>query len=123
MSFGPEPSLARRILCGESVQPSPRVSPANLGSSANACVRGLSSSAETAAAISNRNGRVVIQSTRLAVQRLARGPLNLTQQQWDEQAKRNRAEMGYFMHALGDALERGAINRETPDEDDSSTAG
>ncbi len=72
---------------------------------------------------SNRNGRVVIQSTRLAVQRLGARAFELTQQQWDEQAKRNRAEMGYFMHALGDTLERGAINGETPDEDDSSTAG
>jgi hypothetical protein len=72
---------------------------------------------------SNHNGRVVIQSTRLAVQRIGERAFELTQQKWAEQAKRNREEMGYFMHALGDALDGGALKDQTPDDDDASTEG
>jgi hypothetical protein len=53
---------------------------------------------------SQRNGRVVIQSTRLAVERLGERAFELTEEQWVEQAKQNAEEMTFFMHQLGDAL-------------------
>lgn len=55
---------------------------------------------------SHRNGRVVIQSTRLAVERLGERAFELTEEEWLEQAKQNREEMAYFMHQLGDAIAR-----------------
>lgn len=55
---------------------------------------------------SQRNGRVVIQSTRLAVERLGERAFELTEEQWFEQAKQNSEEISFFMHQLGDALNR-----------------
>jgi hypothetical protein len=54
---------------------------------------------------SHRNGRVVIQSTRLAVERLGERAFELTEEQWLEQAKQNQEEMAFFMHQIADALE------------------
>ena len=59
---------------------------------------------------SHRNGRVVIQSTRLAVERLGERAFELIDEQWLEQAKQNHEEMGFFMHQIGDALGREATN-------------
>lgn len=53
---------------------------------------------------SHRNGRVVIQSTRLAVERLGERVFELTEVQYAEQAKQNSEEMNYFMFQIGDAL-------------------
>ncbi len=61
---------------------------------------------------SHRNGRVVIQSTRLAVQRVGERAFELTEEQWVEQAKQNSEEMTYFMHQLGDGL-----SDKSPDDD------
>lgn len=55
---------------------------------------------------SNRNGRVVIQSTRLEVERIGDRAFELTEDQWREQHEANRKEMAYFMAQLGDALNR-----------------
>lgn len=54
---------------------------------------------------SHSNGRVVIQSTRLAVERLGNRAFELTEAQWQEQARRNAEEMDYFMEQLSDAFE------------------
>ena len=51
-----------------------------------------------------RNGRVVIQCTRLAVQRIGQRAFELTEQQWVAQAKQNSEEISFFMEQLGDAL-------------------
>lgn len=61
---------------------------------------------------SHANGRVVIQSTRLAVERLGDRAFELTEDQWQEQAKQNNEELHYFMEQLGDAL-----NPTKPDEE------
>ena len=53
---------------------------------------------------SHRNGRVVIQSTRLEVERLGERAFELTEDDWQEQAKHNQEEMHFFMAQLGDAL-------------------
>ncbi|MEM7314297.1 MAG: hypothetical protein AAF497_14200 [Planctomycetota bacterium] len=66
---------------------------------------------------SNANGRVVIQSTRLAVERQGERAFELTDEQFAEQAKSNAEEMNFFMHQLGDALESQESPDETPDED------
>jgi hypothetical protein len=65
---------------------------------------------------SNNNGRVVIQCTRLAVERIGERTFELSEEEWVEQARRNNDEMGFFMHAIGDALENGALDREEPDD-------
>ena len=67
---------------------------------------------------SNNNDRVVIQSTRLAVERIGERTFELADEEWVEQARRNNDEMGFFMHAIGDALENGELDRE--ERDDSS---
>ncbi len=54
---------------------------------------------------SHRNGRVVIQTTRLAVERIGERAFELTDAEWSEQAKQNQEEIQYFMHQLSDALE------------------
>ena len=54
---------------------------------------------------SNTNGRVVIQSTRLAVDRIGERAFKLTDDQFKEQAKQNADELGHFMAQLGDALQ------------------
>ncbi len=54
---------------------------------------------------SNQNGRVVIQSTRLEVERTGERAFELTEEQWQEQHRQNRNEMDFFMTQLGDALE------------------
>jgi hypothetical protein len=53
----------------------------------------------------NKNGRVVIQSARLAVERIGERAFELTEEEWIEQAKQNNEEMGFFMHQLGEALD------------------
>ncbi len=53
----------------------------------------------------NHNGRVVIQSTRLEVERIGERAFELTEDEWHEQARQNAAEMNHFMTQLGDALE------------------
>jgi hypothetical protein len=53
---------------------------------------------------SHHNGRVVIQSTRLAVERVGTRAFELTPEEWTEQARQNREEMAYFMHQISDAL-------------------
>ena len=53
---------------------------------------------------SHHNGRVVIQSTRLAVERLGEQAFQLTEEQWLEQSKQNREEIEFFMHQIADAL-------------------
>lgn len=55
---------------------------------------------------SNANGRVVIQSTRLEVERIGERAFELTEDQWKEQAMQNADELGHFMAQLGDALEQ-----------------
>ncbi|QDV44545.1 hypothetical protein Enr13x_44110 [Stieleria neptunia] len=54
---------------------------------------------------SNANGRAVIQSTRLEVQRIGERAFELTEDQWKEQAMQSANEFGHFMDQLGDALE------------------
>jgi len=54
---------------------------------------------------SNKNGRVVVQSTRLAVGRQGERAFKLTDEQWAEQARQNSEEMSHFMLQLGDAIE------------------
>ena len=53
---------------------------------------------------SNANGRVVIQSTRLEVERLGKRAFELTEEEWQEQAKSNAEEFDHFMAQLGDVL-------------------
>ena len=53
---------------------------------------------------SRRNGRVVIQDTRLAVERISERAFALTEEQWAEQAKQNQEEMSFFMYQLDDVL-------------------
>jgi hypothetical protein len=53
---------------------------------------------------SNRNGRIVIQSTRLEVERLGERAFELTEKAWIEQHRQNEQEMNYFMMQLSDAL-------------------
>lgn len=55
---------------------------------------------------SNRNGRIVIQSTRLAVERIGERAFELIEEQWAEQAKQNQEETSFFLHQIGDALSR-----------------
>ena len=54
---------------------------------------------------SNKNGRVVVQSTRLAVRRQGDRAFELTDEQWADQARKNSEEMSHFMLQLGDAIE------------------
>jgi hypothetical protein len=68
---------------------------------------------------SRRNGRVVIQCTRLAVERLGERAFELTEEQWLEQAKQNAEEMTFFMHQLGDALDTQLGDDGSPNESDS----
>lgn len=63
---------------------------------------------------SNHNGRVVIQSTRLAVERMGERAFDLNEEEWRGQAHQNALEMDHFMAQLGDA-----IGSELPQEDDS----
>ncbi len=53
---------------------------------------------------SDKNGRVVIQSTRLEVERLGERAFELTEEEYLEQARQNAEEMNHFMSQLGDAL-------------------
>ena len=54
---------------------------------------------------SNKNGRVVVQSTRLTVRRQGERAFKLTDEQWAVQARQNTEEMSHFMLQLGDAIE------------------
>jgi len=53
---------------------------------------------------SNKNGRIVIQSTRLEIERIGERAFELTEAEWKEQAGRNAEELNHFMAQLGDAL-------------------
>lgn len=53
---------------------------------------------------SNVNGRMVIESTRLEVERLGERAFELTDEEWKEQARYNREELIYFMTRMSDAL-------------------
>ena len=52
------------------------------------------------------NGRVVIQSTRLEVERIGERAFELSEDQWKQQARQNADELGHFMAQLGDALQQ-----------------
>ncbi len=54
---------------------------------------------------SNKNGRCVIQSTRLAVERIGERAFELTAEDWAEQTKRNSDELGHFMLQVSNALD------------------
>ena len=54
---------------------------------------------------SNNNGRVVIQSTRLEVERLGKRAFELTEDEYREQSRQNAEEMNHFLTQLGGALE------------------
>lgn len=62
-----------------------------------------------------KNGRIVIQSTRLAVERQGERAFELTAEEWAEQARHNSDEMNHFMHQLGDVLTQ--LENGTDDED------
>ncbi len=62
-----------------------------------------------------KNGRVVIQSTRLAVERQGERGFELTDEEWAQQARHNSGEMIHFMHQLGDVLTQ--REQEAEDED------
>lgn len=53
----------------------------------------------------SRNGRVVIQSTRLVVERVGERAFELTEEEWGEQARRNAEELSHFLLQVGDVLE------------------
>ncbi|MDB2687160.1 hypothetical protein N9Y42_08090 [Mariniblastus sp.] len=61
---------------------------------------------------SNANGRCVIQSTRLAVERIGQQQFELTKEQWAEQAKQNWEELNHFMFQVSDVLESQDKNAE-----------
>lgn len=62
---------------------------------------------------SNANGRVVIQSTRLEVERIGERAFELTDEEWKEQAKSNAEEFNHFMAQLGDSLQRHEADEES----------
>jgi len=66
---------------------------------------------------SNHNGRVVIQCTRLAVERIGERAFELSEEEWIEQARRNSEEMNFFMDAIGDALQHGTVSGDDIDDD------
>ncbi|GAA4467450.1 hypothetical protein [Novipirellula rosea] len=70
---------------------------------------------------SNHNGRVVVQSTRLAVERLGEQAFELTEAQWHEQSRQNQEEMNFFMTQLGDALGNAASDDAPPDDSPSES--
>ncbi len=59
---------------------------------------------------SNANGRAVIQSTLLEVERIGERAFELTEDQFKEQARRNAEELNHFMAQLGDAIENGGLD-------------
>jgi len=61
---------------------------------------------------SNHYGRVVIQSTRLAVERIGTRAFELSEEQWCEQHQQNQQEMNYFMTQLGEALSSGDLDND-----------
>ena len=61
---------------------------------------------------SHTNGRIVIQSTSLAVERQGERAFQLSDQQWEAQQKQNAEEINFFMTQLGDAIE----TQDAPDE-------
>lgn len=65
---------------------------------------------------SNHNGRVVVQSTRLEVERLGERAFQLTQEQWAEQHHQNQQEMDFFMTQLGDALDNSSQEDDSQDD-------
>lgn len=56
---------------------------------------------------SNANGRIVIQCTRLAVERIGEHAFELTAEQYADQLIQNHQEMSYFLTQLDDALGHG----------------
>lgn len=67
---------------------------------------------------SNTNGRVVIQSTRLEVERIGERAFELTEEQWREQAKQNQNEMHFFMTQLGEAFSHSSPDEPCDDDED-----
>ena len=61
---------------------------------------------------SNHNGRVVIQSPRLEVERIGDQAFELSEAQWRDQQFQNQQEMDYFITQLEDALEDGLPDEE-----------
>lgn len=53
---------------------------------------------------SNRNGRVVIESTELGLERIGEKAFELTEEQYFEQVRRNEKEMEFFMEQVADAM-------------------
>ena len=62
---------------------------------------------------SNRNGRVVIQSTRLEVRRRGDRAFELTEDQWRDQVRRNNDELQYFLAQAADRLNPGQSDPDT----------
>lgn len=54
---------------------------------------------------SNVNGRVVIESPSLEVERIGERTFELTEDEWKAQARQNCEEFNYFMAQLGDAIQ------------------
>jgi hypothetical protein len=61
---------------------------------------------------SNANGRVVIQSTRLEVERIGERAFELTEHEWKEQQRQNIEELKHFIAQLGEALENSEPDEE-----------
>lgn len=55
---------------------------------------------------SNKNGRIVVESTLLEVERLGERAFTLTDEQCREQQLQSEQEFGYFLNQVGDALEQ-----------------
>jgi hypothetical protein len=66
---------------------------------------------------STANGRVVIESTRLAVRRQGERAFELTEEQTIEQARRNAEEITYFLHQVADALPD-QVDTDLPEDND-----
>ena len=60
----------------------------------------------------NRNGRILVESTRLRVEKLGERTFGLTHEEALEQARQNQEEISYFITQLGDALENDQAHEE-----------
>lgn len=54
----------------------------------------------------NTNGRVVVQSTRLVVERQGERAFEMTEEQWREQQRQSEQEISHFLAQIGNALEQ-----------------
>ncbi len=57
----------------------------------------------------NKNGRAVIQSTLLEVERIGERAFEITEGEWREQQQSNRNEMDYFMTQICDSLAKSNV--------------